>query len=346
MADKGIINLRFNQDQGCFTCCMESGLRIFNVDPLAYKTSYDLETMGSLSQCEMLHRTNILALVSGGSRPKFANHSVLLYDDNKALVFAVLLFKAPVLAVRLRRDKIVVATATSVHVFSFPDKIERLFSLETRYNPLGLLEVTPILTAERHLLVYPGHKPGSVQLVDLSFTEAGITSAPVTINSHKNDLACLAINQQGTLIATASVKGTLIRVWDTVKKRLHVELRRGTDPAKVYCINFSRDSEFLCCSSDNGTIHIFALKDTHLNKRSSFSKIRLLGTYVESQWALANFTVPPECACVCAFGSRSSVVAICVDGTFHKYVFNADGNCNRECYDIFLEMTPDDDFVI
>lgn len=33
-----------------------------------------------------------------------------------------------------------------------------------------------------------------------------------------------------------------------------------------------------------------------------------LGNYVESQWALANFTVPPECACVCAFGSRSSVI--------------------------------------
>lgn len=28
---------------------------------------------------------------------------------------------------------------------------------------------------------------------------------------------------------------------------------------------------------------------------------------MESQWALANFTVPPECACVCAFGANSTV---------------------------------------
>lgn len=28
---------------------------------------------------------------------------------------------------------------------------------------------------------------------------------------------------------------------------------------------------------------------------------------MESQWALANFTVPPECACVCAFGTSSTV---------------------------------------
>ena len=34
-----------------------------------------------------------------------------------------------------------------------------------------------------------------------------------------------------------------------------------------------------------------------------------LGNYVESQWALATFTVPPESACICAFsGGRSSVV--------------------------------------
>lgn len=28
---------------------------------------------------------------------------------------------------------------------------------------------------------------------------------------------------------------------------------------------------------------------------------------MESQWALANFTVPPECACICAFGANSTV---------------------------------------
>lgn len=40
-----------------------------------------------------------------------------------------------------------------------------------------------------------------------------------------------------------------------------------------------------------------------------------LGNYVESQWALATFTVPPECACVCAFGTRSSVIGI------KKYIY-------------------------
>lgn len=72
------------------------------------------------------------------------------------------------------------------------------------------------------------------------------------------------------------------------------------------------------------------------------SKMAFLGQYVESQWALANFTIPSECPCICAFGPLNSVIAICIDGTFHKYIFTPDGNCSREAFDIFLEVTRDD----
>lgn len=47
---------------------------------------------------------------------------------------------------------------------------------------------------------------------------------------------------------------------------------------------------------------------------------------------------------------KSSVIkiifsaAICVDGTFHKYVFTPDGNCNREAFDVYLDICDDDDF--
>lgn len=40
----------------------------------------------------------------------------------------------------------------------------------------------------------------------------------------------------------------------------------------------------------------------------------------------------------------SPPAAICVDGTFHKYVFTPDGNCNREAFDVYLDICDDDDF--
>ena len=64
--------------------------------------------------------------------------------------------------------------------------------------------------------------------------------------AHQSELAYLSVNYQGTMVATASVKGTLIRVFDTKTGSQLIELRRGADTAKLYCINFSHDNAYLC----------------------------------------------------------------------------------------------------
>ncbi|KAM7134156.1 WD repeat domain phosphoinositide-interacting protein 4 isoform 1-T1 [Macrochelys suwanniensis] len=247
--------------------------------------------------------------------------------------------------------RIIIVLRNRIYVYSFPENPTKLFEFDTRDNPKGLCDLCPSL--EKQLLVFPGHKCGSLQLVDLSSTQPGTSSAPFTINAHQGEIACVSLNQPGTVVASASRQGTLIRLFDTQSKEKLVELRRGTDPATVYCINFSHDSSFLCASSDKGTVHVFALKDTRLNRRSALARVGkvgpVIGQYVDSQWSLASFTVPAESACVCAFGRSSaktvnSVIAICVDGTFHKYVFTPDGNCNREAFDVYLDICDDDDF--
>lgn len=60
------------------------------------------------------------------------------------------------------------------------------------------------------------------------------TSTPKIIKAHQGEITCLALNSHGTLIASASSKGTLIRIWDTTRKTKVVELRRGSDPATLY----------------------------------------------------------------------------------------------------------------
>ena len=46
------------------------------------------------------------------------------------------------------------------------------------------------------------------------------------------------------------------------------EVRRGSDKAEIYSICFDRSSQWIACSSDKGTIHIFTVPKT-------FSKITL-----------------------------------------------------------------------
>ncbi|XP_067408454.1 WD repeat domain phosphoinositide-interacting protein 4 isoform X3 [Emydura macquarii macquarii] len=108
---RGVNSLRFNQDQSCFCCAMESGVRIYNVEPLMEKGHLDHEQVGSVALVEMLHRSNLLAIVGGGGNPKFSEISVLVWDDaregkdGKDKLVLEFTFTKPALAVRMRHDK-------------------------------------------------------------------------------------------------------------------------------------------------------------------------------------------------------------------------------------------------
>lgn len=52
------------------------------------------------------------------------------------------------------------------------------------------------------LIMLVGRKAGQVQLIDLARTE----KAPVEIGAHQAALSCLALNSQGTRLATSSEK--------------------------------------------------------------------------------------------------------------------------------------------
>lgn len=65
----------------------------------------DIDMVGSASQCEMLFRTNLLAIVAGGSRPKYPDNVLLIFDDHTKKFIMEITFASSIRAVRLRRDK-------------------------------------------------------------------------------------------------------------------------------------------------------------------------------------------------------------------------------------------------
>ena len=61
------------------------------------------------------------------------------------------------------------------------------------------------------------------------------------------------------MLATASDKGTLIRIFSTEDGSPLQEVRRGSDKAEIFSIAFDKNSNWIACSSDKGTIHIFTV---------------------------------------------------------------------------------------
>lgn len=67
------------------------------------------------------------------------------------------------------------------------------------------------------------------------------------------------MNSDGSLLATASDKGTIIRVFSIPGAHKLYQFRRGSMPSRIFSMSFNNTSTLLCVSSATETVHIFKL---------------------------------------------------------------------------------------
>jgi len=250
-----LLFIGFNQDNGNIACGTTNGFIVYNVDPFK-ETLRRVFSNGGIGIVEMLYRCNLLAIVGGGRNPRFPTNKVMIWDDLQNRCIGELMFKSEVHAVKLRRDRIVVVLLTKVYVYRFKD-LSLIDTKQTITNPKGLISLCP--DPNNNVLAIPGQQKGSIQIELYSISKFTL------IKAHESELAQFALNIDGSKIASASDKGTLIRLWDTSTGALLKELRRGMDKAEIYSIAFNPTSTFIACSSDKGTVHIFSLTSTNTN---------------------------------------------------------------------------------
>ena len=261
LGPKELLFANFNQDNSCFACGTVNGFAVFNTVPFR-ETFRRIFSSGGIGIVEMLFRCNLLALVGGGRNPRYPPNKVMIWDDYQNKCVGELMFKTHVYAVRLRRDHIVVVLENKVYIYRFKD-LKLLVQIPTCSNTKGLIALCSEL---KHIvLAIPGTTKGSVRV------ELFDIRKNITIQCHSSDLAQIALSRDGKFLATASDKGTLIRLWNPNDGSALRELRRGSDRADVYCLTFSPKNTYLACTSDKGTAHIFSLaeKDLLQNPRDS-----------------------------------------------------------------------------
>lgn len=162
---------------------------------------------------------------------------------------------------RLNRRRLVVVLDAALFVYDISN-MKLLHTIDTGPNPDGLCSLSP--SSERCYVAYTAHvtspsgaeggATGSVVLYDLlSLSMANV------IPAHRGRIACLALNAAGTLLATASEKGTVIRVFSVPDGKPLYQFRRGSYAARIYSLTFNAASTLLCVTSDTETVHLFKL---------------------------------------------------------------------------------------
>ncbi|KLU82904.1 hypothetical protein MAPG_01972 [Magnaporthiopsis poae ATCC 64411] len=237
------LSVSFNADSSCFAVALNTGFLIFSSDECDQQLSREFG--GGLGLAQMMGKTNWLALVGGGRRPLLPPNKVMLWDEAKEDVAVEISNMSNVWGVRLARNRIVAVLQDCVRVYSFARPPNLLARHDTTDNPLGLCDMS-----ERHI-AFPGRTAGQVQLVEIATSNISI------IPAHSASLVAIRFSLDGSLLATASEKGTIIRVWATNTGARVAELRRGWDPATIFSLGFSPSGAMLACTSDKGTLHVY-----------------------------------------------------------------------------------------
>ena len=241
-----ILYINFNQDGTCIAVGTETGFKIINISP--FLDLYYKDLNGGIGIIEMLYKTNILALVGGGKNPKFKLNELIIWDEEKDAQICKITTKYKILNTKIRENKIYIANKSQILVFDF-NTLNLIETLETK-NIRGLIS----LCYKEDIVAYPDiQHEGTVKIKNYD------TNKEDTLKAHKTPLNCIQLNQDGTMIGTCSLKGTLIRVYNIANKQLIREVRRGAESANVNCISFDISQKYFIVVSDRKTIHLFFL---------------------------------------------------------------------------------------
>jgi hypothetical protein len=265
-----MLTASFNQDGGCLAIGTNDGFRIYNLAPFAASVNRPLA--GSLGKVEMLFRCNLLALVGGNTdaattptgagsiaaaritaQPYAPAHRVLIWDDHVHKAIGELSFRQVVLSVKLRRDAIAVALRDRIYVYHLSDLSLR-DKIYTTDNPHGLISLSTTAVQDM-VLCCPSVTDGHVRVELYGLRKT------VLLEAHESKLRAMALTPDGTQLATASVKGTVVRVFSVATSALVCEFRRGVERVQMTCLSWSWNHEHLACCSEKGTTHVFSVVD-------------------------------------------------------------------------------------
>jgi len=282
--------------------------------------------LGGLSICEMLFSRSLVAVVGSGNQPTSSPRKLRILNthNSQQQTICELNFVSSILAVKLNLKRMIVVMETKVHVYDI-STLQILYTIDTVNNREGLAALCP---GDDSYVAYPGSK-GDV----LIFDALNLSTVNVIEKAHKGPVCSLTFNHDGTLLATTSTKGTVIRVFSVPEAKKLYEFRRGSYPALIFSVAFSRDSSLLAAASESGTVHLFQVDKTPAgtgigSMTSSFMDFSsYLPEAVSDLWqpvrSFAQVKLPSPCPSLCGIAEDNSLIyVVTAEGYFYQYKLN------------------------
>ncbi|XP_017957583.1 WD repeat domain phosphoinositide-interacting protein 2 isoform X3 [Drosophila navojoa] len=248
--DAGEVFVNFNQNITSLAVATSGSYSLYSLSSVdstldkIYNTKSD-----DLFLIERLFESSLVAIVS-----QRAPRKLKVCHFKKESEICNYSYSNTILAVKLNRERLVVCLEESLYIHNIQDMKVVHTIRDTPCNQLGLCALSS--SSEHCYLAYPGSvTSGEVQIFD-----AINLHAKTMIPAHDTPLAAIAFSPSGTEIATASERGTVIRVFSSQDGSRLFELRRGLKRCvSIVSLSFSTCAEYLVSSSNTETVHIFRL---------------------------------------------------------------------------------------
>ncbi|KAJ4816489.1 Autophagy-related protein 18 [Rhynchospora pubera] len=248
-----ILCASFNQDNSFFSIGTKDGFKIFEAKTgrLCYE-----KTLGAFSIVEMLFSSSLLALVGAGEQPSLSPRRLCLFNTATGANLRELSFLTSIVAVRFNRKRLVVLLQDKAFIYDL-NKMAILDEFETVPNTKGLCAFAP--NSEGCYLAIPASNTrGSVLVYDTLQLQSYCQ-----IDAHRSPLAAIIFSSTGMYLATASEKGTIIRVHLVSQATKSYNFRRGTYSSTIYSLAFAPSldiPDILIATSSSGSLHIFLVE--------------------------------------------------------------------------------------
>lgn len=274
MSEISSVNISNNGEN--FGVTLQHSVQIYSINPVKRVFLKDFVN------CTITH----MSIIDDGSMISFSTRNVTPIERKyKAVIWNIqsnqliteISLDEEILSLHLSRQFLLIVLINSVIVYDISQRKTQCEQL-TSENSRGTAD---LIESDKPLVAICGLQVGSVHVSEIvsssklsSSSDADFSdlkdfdvigfkpsisgdSSSIIFQAHSHPLAAIKFSPDGSLIATSSEKGTVVRLFDAFTGNHLSTFRRGNIPSNILALCFSQSNSELIAVSDNGTAHLF-----------------------------------------------------------------------------------------